>query len=106
VREVRRYPEPECGFRHALLQEAALATLTTARRRELYGRVAAAFESAYASSLDEHLERLAHYYAQSDDRAKAGEYLERAAARADSLGASGHAALLRERAERLATPER
>ena len=106
VREARRYPEPECAFRHVLLQEAALSTLTTARRRELYGRVAAAYESVYASSLDEHLERLAHYYAQSDDAQKARAYLDRAAARAESLGASGQAALLRERAERLATSGR
>jgi class 3 adenylate cyclase len=100
VREVRRYPELECAFRHTLLQQAALSTLTGARRRELYGRVAAAFEELYAASLDDHLERLAHYYAQAEDRAKAIEYLERAAARFDALGAVEQAARLRERAAR------
>jgi predicted ATPase len=98
VREVRRYPELECAFRHALLQQAALSTLTAGRRRELYGRVAAAFEELYVASLDDHLERLAHYYAQAEDRPKAVEYLERAARRLDALGATEQAAQLRERA--------
>jgi hypothetical protein len=98
VREVRRYPELECAFRHTLLQQAALSTLTAARRRELYGRVAAAFEELYAASLDDHLERLAHYYAQAEQRPKAVEYLERAAARQEELGAAEQAARLRERA--------
>jgi len=84
VREVRRYPELDCEFRHALLQQAALSTLTAGRRRELYARVAAAFEEVYAASLDDHLERLAHYYAQAEDRAKAIEYRERADARLDA----------------------
>lgn len=100
VREVRRYPELECAFRHALLQQAALSTLTAGRRRELYGRVAAAFEELYVASLDDHLERLAHYYAQAEDRAKAIEYLELAATRQDGLGATEQAARLRERARR------
>ena len=98
VREARRYPELECAFRHALLQQAALSTLTAGRRRELYGRVAAAFEELYVTSLDDHLERLAHYYAQAEDRPKAIEYLERAAARQEALGAPEQAARLRERA--------
>ena len=65
VREVRRYPELVCAFRHGLLQEAALTTLTGERRRELYGRVAAAFEELYPDSLADHHERLAHYHAQA-----------------------------------------
>ena len=36
VRELRRYPEFECGFTHGLLQEAALSTLTATGRRDLY----------------------------------------------------------------------
>jgi predicted ATPase len=78
VRERTRYPEFECAFTHGLLQEAALSTLTSARTRELYARVGAAFESVYADTLDEHLERLAHYHAQSGDLPRALEYLERA----------------------------
>jgi class 3 adenylate cyclase len=78
VREVRRYPDFECAFTHGLLQEAALSTLPAARKRELYARVAAAFEVVFAGSLDDHLERLAHYHAQSGNRPRALEYLVRA----------------------------
>jgi len=78
VREVGRYPEFECTFAHALVHDAALATLTAARKRELYARVAAAYESLYAGSLDEHLERVAHYYAQAGNLPRALEYAERA----------------------------
>ena len=80
VREHRRYPDFECAFTHGLLQEVALSTLTAASRRDLYGHVAAAFEELYAGSLDEHLERLAHYHAQSGNLPKALEYAERARA--------------------------
>ncbi len=80
VRELRRYPDFECAFTHGLLQEVALSTLTAASRRDLYGHVAAAFEELYAESLDEHLERLAHYHAQSGNLPKALEYAERARA--------------------------
>ena len=82
VREVRRYPEPVCAFRQGLLHEAALSTLTPAARRELYAQVADAFEELYGDTLDDYLERLAHYRAQSGDTARAREYLDRAAARA------------------------
>ena len=49
VRELRRYPELVCEFRHGLLQEATLSTLTPGRRRELYGAVATAFEEVHAA---------------------------------------------------------
>ncbi len=78
VRELRRYPDFECEFTHGLLQEVALSTLAATARRELYGRIAAAYEELYAGSLDEHLERLAHYHAQTGNLPKALEYAERA----------------------------
>jgi predicted ATPase len=78
VREVGRYPDFECAFTHGLLREAVLSTLTSARKRTLYASIAEAFESIYADSLDEHLERLAHYHAQAGDYPKALEYAERA----------------------------
>ena len=78
VREVARYPELECTFTHGLLREAALSTLTSTRKRALYAEIASAFESIYAESLEEHLERLAHYHAQAGNLPKALEYAERA----------------------------
>jgi DNA-binding SARP family transcriptional activator len=80
VREVSRYPELECTFTHGLLREAALSTLTSTRKRSLYADIAAAFESIYAGSLEEHLEQLAHYHAQAGNLPKALEYAERARA--------------------------
>jgi DNA-binding SARP family transcriptional activator len=106
VRELRRYPELACAFRHGLLQEATLSTLTPGRRRELYGAVATAFEKLHAGSLDDDLERLAHYHAQSGNIMEAIAYLDRAAARADELGAGSRAAELRERARELAVDTR
>ena len=102
VREVRRYPELHCAFLHGLVQEAALTTLTPSKSRELYARVASAFEQLYASSLEDHLERLAHYYARAGDPARAVDYLEGAAARAAQLGADSRAAELRQRSAELA----
>ena len=78
VRELHRYPVFECAFTHGLLQEAALSTLTATGRRDLYARVARAFEELYADSLDEHAERLAHYHAQAGNLPQALEYAERA----------------------------
>jgi class 3 adenylate cyclase len=86
VREVRRYPVFECSFTHGLLHDAALSTLTSTRKRELYARIAAAFESVYADSLDDHLERLGHYHAQAGNLPKAFEYAERARGGAASDG--------------------
>jgi class 3 adenylate cyclase len=102
VRELRRDPQLVYTFKHGLLQEAALSTLTPARREELYGKVAAVFEEVYAGARDEHLEILAHYYARSRDLAKAREYLELAGERAASLNAPDRARELWERAARVA----
>ena len=102
IRELRRYPDSEYTFKHGLLQDAALSTLTPTRRRELYGRVADVYEEVFAGSLDDHLERLAHYYAQSENLPKALEYLERAGARAADLSAATQASDLLGRARDVA----
>ena len=83
VVELRRYPDREYTFKHGLLQEAVLSTLPAHRRRALYMRVAEVFEDLYPDQL----ERLAHYYAQGGDEAKALEFLEAAGSRAAALGA-------------------
>ncbi len=103
ITELRRYPELEYTFTHGLLQQAALSTLTPARQRELYGRVAAAFENLFAPSLDNYLEQLAFYYARSDQLHKALLYLERAGGRALALGSKERAASLWARARKVAT---
>jgi class 3 adenylate cyclase len=92
IREARRYPALEYSFKHGLLQEAALSTLPTGTRRELYGRVATAYEDLFQGSIEEHLERLAQYYAFSRNHLKALDYLERAGERAAAAGAIDEAA--------------
>jgi predicted ATPase len=102
VKELRRYPELVYSFKHGLLQECALSTLTPVRREELYGLVAAAFEELYAGSRDEYLDILASYYARSSNRTKALEYLELAGVRAASLNANVEAETMLERALKVA----
>jgi class 3 adenylate cyclase len=102
IAEIRPVPNREFEFTHGLLQEAALSTLTRARRRELYCLVAAAHEQTFPGSLDEQLERLAFYWARGGDLERALDYLERAANRATSLSAHTHAADLWSRAASVA----
>ena len=102
VREVRRYPELEYTFSHGMLQEAALSTLTLDSRREIYGRVGAAFEELFADSLEDRYEVLAFYYYRSKEQHKALKYLETAGHRAAQLGATEHAYELFERALKVA----
>ena len=103
IREVRRYPELECTFRHGLLQEAALSTLTQNRRRVLYGEVAKVYEELFADSVEERLELLAFYYYRSNEPEKALEYLWKAAGKAFELHANAHAEELLNRSKKVAT---
>jgi adenylate cyclase len=100
VREIRRRPRFECGFRHGLLQEAALSTLTPARLKELYGAVAQALEAELGSDTDPEL--LGFYLYRSDAPDRAVLYLEAAADRAAERGDSKHELELLGRAERAA----
>ena len=102
VRELRRFPELECTFRHGLLQEVALSTLTPSSQRELYGRVGHAMEARLADQGDDRLEQLAFYFYRSDETAKALEYLDQAAEHALAVEALGRAEALWTRAQRLA----
>jgi class 3 adenylate cyclase len=102
ISESGNSPTREYSFTHGLLQEAALSTLTRARRRELYRRVAVAYEEAFSDSLDDHLEQVAFYRARGGDLERALEYLERAAGQAASLHARTQAARLWSQAASLA----
>lgn len=97
-----RYPEQAYEFRHGLLHEAVLGTLTDARRSELHLAIARAYEARYPGALEGHLEELAHHYARAHDLRKALEYLERGADRAAGLGANDEAGRLWLRALRAA----
>jgi tetratricopeptide (TPR) repeat protein len=79
-----------------------LSTLTPARRRALYGRVAHAYEEIYENSLEDRLEVLALYYYRSNEQDRALGYLERAGQRAEELDARIQAAQLWRRALKVA----
>ena len=100
VHELRRYPDLVCEFRHGLLHEAALSTLTPGRHRELAGQVGAALEELLGPRAADEAELIAQYYVRSDRLDKAVTYLERAAEAASNDPA--HGAELLEAARRAA----
>jgi class 3 adenylate cyclase/tetratricopeptide (TPR) repeat protein len=54
IRELRRDPDLEYIFKHALTQEVAYETLTASQRRELHARVGAALEELVADRIGEY----------------------------------------------------
>jgi predicted ATPase len=77
------YEQPAVGnveytFKHALTHDVAYKSVLNERRRLLHERIAAALESIYTESLDDHLAELAHHYVRSGNRGKAVEYCLRA----------------------------
>jgi class 3 adenylate cyclase/tetratricopeptide (TPR) repeat protein len=70
--------DTEFTFKHALTQEVAYNSVLLERRQQLHERTATALEALYASSVEEHLAKLAHHYGRSANPAKAVEYLTRA----------------------------
>jgi hypothetical protein len=81
------YEQPAVGdaeyvFKHALTQEVAYNSLLLERRQLLHERTAAALETLYASTVEEHLAELAHHYGSSVNPGKAVEYLTRASQQA------------------------
>ena len=102
IREHSREPELEYVFTHGLIQEAAASTLTRIRRRALHGQVARAFEDLFAGGIEDYLEILAHHFAESEERPKAREYLDRAGDKAAGLYANQQAMSLWERAAEVA----
>ena len=58
------YEQPAIGdseyiFKHALTQEVSYNSVLMERRRQVHGRIGAALERIYASSIDDHLDELA-----------------------------------------------
>lgn len=102
IAELGRFPDPMYAFRHGLIQEAVLSTLTDARRAELHLAAAGAYESGGEADIEAHLEELAHHSARASDLGKALTYLERGANRAEELGAIDEAGRLWLRALRAA----
>lgn len=100
----------EYGFSHELVGEVLRDGLTLESRRELHAAVAAALEELYPARLDELAEKLAHHHREAGDRARAVDYLVRAADRLENEHALSGAITALERAiellSQMAQPDR
>jgi class 3 adenylate cyclase/tetratricopeptide (TPR) repeat protein len=77
-------PAPEYGFRHALIQDAAYASLLKQERRALHLEVAQALLEMHPADDGEMAAVLAHHFELAEDRERALEYLVLAARHASS----------------------
>ncbi|MBN1628314.1 MAG: AAA family ATPase [Thermoleophilia bacterium] len=87
IESVRRRPEPEFTFTHALIQEAVYESMLLRERRRLHERVAEEIESRFAGSLAEQYDLLAYHYSRAENWDRAKDYLLQAGDRARVLGA-------------------
>jgi class 3 adenylate cyclase/predicted ATPase len=83
--------EPSYSFKHALVQEAAYATLLRERRRQLHARIATVLESQYREVARTQPEELARHYAAAGLSAEAIGYYRKAATRAIAASANAEA---------------
>jgi class 3 adenylate cyclase/predicted ATPase len=78
-------------FKHALVQEAAYASLLKARRRELHMRIAEAIRTSFEEIAELQPEILAHHYSQGEQYDSALEYWLLAGQRAQERSADQEA---------------
>jgi adenylate cyclase len=73
-------PEPELTylFKHLVTQEVAYESLPFSTRAMLHEQIGRYIEKAYADSLEQYIDLLAHHYYRSSDETKKREYLLRA----------------------------
>jgi predicted ATPase len=84
-------PEAVYTFKHALVQEAAYASLLRERRRQLHARIAETLEGAFPEVVETQPELLAHHCAAAGLAAPAIAYYRRAAERAMAASANAEA---------------
>lgn len=84
-------PEPECMFKHVLVQEATYDSILVKRRRELHALAGTALEHIFRGRLDELYGLLAYHYARAEMWEKAQDYLLKAGDQADRLAANEEA---------------
>jgi tetratricopeptide (TPR) repeat protein len=77
------YEQPAIGdveysFKHALTLEVAYGSILSERRKLLHGYIGESLEVLYGTRLGDHLEQLAHHYANSANTVKAINYLRQA----------------------------
>jgi len=94
ITQIMALPEAEYMFNHVLTQVAVYEGLLVKQRKILHGLVGQVIEKLYAGRLEEHFEKLAYHYSQSDSADKALKYLQLAGDKASSyhslVEARGH----------------
>ena len=98
-------PELEYLFRHALVQDAAYASLLESDRKRLHKVVGETVERLYPERLDEFSAVLSLHFAQAGDDLQALRYAGRAGATALATYANREAEIHFRRALQLACPE-
>ena len=94
IRESGRDPERRYMFKHALVQDAAYASILAERRKGLHGTVARHLETTLGELGDEHAAVLAHHWREAEEWERALHHTLRAAARARALYARPEAVAL------------
>ncbi len=84
-------PDSTYTFKHALLQEAAYASLLRGRRQQLHRRIAEALEDQFAELAQTQPQLMAHHLAQAGLTERAINYLRRAGQRANESSANAEA---------------
>lgn len=79
IRLAQLEPELEYLFRHALVQEAAYASLLEADRRRLHRAVGEAVEALYGDRIEDHAALLARHFERAGDPVRALHYFRVAA---------------------------
>ena len=83
--------ETTYAFKHALVRDAAYATLSRPRRQYLHGRIADVLENSFPLSIETRPELLAHHLAEAGFTVRAVEYLQKAAQHAIARSANAEA---------------
>jgi predicted ATPase len=84
-------PDATYTFKHALVRDAAYATLSRGKRQRLHGRVVDALEKNFSFTIKTQPELLAHHLAQAGFIERAIDYLQRAGQRSIERSANAEA---------------
>ena len=84
-------PNDTYGFKHALVRDAAYATLLHSRRQELHARVAQLLEQRFAEVVESQPELLAHHYTEANLTQRCIPYWQRAGERSARASADREA---------------
>jgi predicted ATPase len=87
----RQSPDATYRFKHALVQDAAYATLSRVKREQLHGRVGEALEKGFPLTVETQPELLAHHFAQARLTERAVDYLLKAGQRSIEHSANAEA---------------